>query len=129
MSQRSVEIVRRAVQEFGRETFARGFAWDVRTYRNYPWAASEYRGWSGFLEFCEDWVSPYEEWEHEIEKLLSAPEGRVVAVAHQRGRLRDTHEWVDERYGLVYTVEGGLIRRVEMYRTPEEALEAARLSE
>ena len=55
--------------------------------------------------------------------------GRSVAVAHQRGRLRDTHEWVDARYGLVYTLDGGLIRRVQMYRTPEEALEAAGLRE
>jgi hypothetical protein len=36
---------------------------------------------------------------------------------------------VNERYGLVYTVEGGLIRRVQMYRTPDEALKAAGLRE
>jgi hypothetical protein len=32
-------------------------------------------------------------------------------------------------YGLVYTVEKGLISRADFYATPEEALEAAGLSE
>ena len=122
-------MVRRALAELGHETFARDFIWDVRTFRDYPWCIREYQGWSGFVEFCEEWVSPYDEWDQEIEDLLAAPGDRIVVVTHQRGRLRDTHAWVDEHYGLVYTLEGGLIRRVQMYRTPKEALEAAGLSE
>ncbi len=129
MSEENVEIVRRALGALGHQSFAPDFVWDVRTFRDYPWPVREYQGWSGFVEFCEEWVSPYDEWDQEIENLLGAPGGRILVVAHQRGRLRDTHAWVDERYGLVYAVEGGLIRRVQMYRTPEEALEAAGLSE
>ena len=129
MSQENVEIVRRALTQLGHDLFAADFIWDVGEFRGHPWSASEYRGWSGFFEFCKEWVNPYEEWDHEIEDLLDAPGDRIVAVAHQRGRLRDTHEWVDARYGFVYTFEGGVIRRVQMYRTPEEALEAAGLSE
>ena len=129
MSQQNIEIVRRALAELGHETFAADFVWDVRTFRDYPWSVREYQGWSGFAEFCADWVSPYDEWNQEIEDLRAAPGDRIVVVSHQRGRLRDTHAWVDERYGLVYTLEGGLIRRVRMYRTPEEALEAAGLRE
>jgi len=33
------------------------------------------------------------------------------------------------RYGFIYTVEDGLIRRVEAYATPDEALRAAGLPE
>jgi hypothetical protein len=33
------------------------------------------------------------------------------------------------RYAIVYTVDGGLIRRAQVYATPEEALVAAGLSE
>jgi hypothetical protein len=52
----------------------------------------------------------------------------VVAV-HQRGRLHDSQAWVELRYGIVFEVEEGLIRRVQLYRTPEEALEAVGLRE
>jgi ketosteroid isomerase-like protein len=129
MSQENVELVRRALAELGHQNFAADFVWDMRSFRDYPWSKRQYRGWSGFLEFCEDWVGPYEEWEQEIEEPLAAPGDRTVVVTRQRGRLRDTDEWVEERYGLVYTLHGGLIRRAEMYRTPEEALEAAGLRE
>ena len=129
MSHENVEIVRRALAKLGHETFARDFVWDVRTFRDYPWSVREYHGWSGFREFCEQWVSPYDEWDQEVEEVRAAPEGRTVVVAQQRGRLRGTQAWVNERYGLVYTLEGALIRRVQMYRTPEEALEAAGLRE
>ena len=129
MSEQNVEIVQRALAELGRETFARDFVWDVRTFRDYPWSVREYQGWSGFVEFCEEWVSPYDEWDQSIEGVRAAPDGRIVVMSRQQGRLRDTHAWVDERYGFVYTLEGGLIRRVQMYRTPEEALEAAGLRE
>ena len=50
-----------------------------------------------------------------------------MAVAHQRGRLQDSQTWVETFYGLVYTVEEGLIRRIQVYDTPEEALVAAGL--
>jgi hypothetical protein len=33
------------------------------------------------------------------------------------------------RAGLLYTVENGLLARAEVYASPEEALEAARLVE
>jgi hypothetical protein len=52
-----------------------------------------------------------------------------VEITRQRGRLRGSDSWIEWRYGIVYTVEEGLIRRGKVYATPEEALEAAGLSE
>jgi hypothetical protein len=71
-----------------------------------------------------------DEWEQEIDDVLDAAGSRVVVVLHQRGRLRGTQDWVELlHYGQVHTVEEGLIRRVQLYATPEEALEAAGLRE
>jgi ketosteroid isomerase-like protein len=54
---------------------------------------------------------------------------RVVVTLYQRGRPRGGDSWVEMHYGLIYTVEEGLIIRVQFYATPGEALEAAGLSE
>jgi ketosteroid isomerase-like protein len=56
-----------------------------------------------------------------------AGEDQVLLQAFQRGRLTGSTSWVEFRYGLLYTLEGGKIVRVRAYATPEEALEAAGL--
>ena len=133
MSQENVEIVRRALSEFDdsqllSEAFSPDFIWELRTLRA-PGTSESYRGWDGFFEFFEDWVGAYEEWEQEIRSVLDGGGDHVVVVAHQRGRFRGTSDWVELDYGLVYQVVDGLIRKVMAYSTPEEALEAAGLSE
>jgi hypothetical protein len=45
------------------------------------------------------------------------------------GKPHDSDSWVEMHYGLVYTVEEGLISRTQFYATPEDALEAAGLRE
>jgi ketosteroid isomerase-like protein len=133
MSQENVEIVRRATAEFDEsqplsESFAPDFVWDTRTDRVYP-EQKEFHGWDGFFEFIEDWLDAYDEWDNEIGDVLDAGGSQVVILCHQRGRLQDSQAWVELDYGLVYTVEEGLIRRIQVYDTPEEALEAAGLRE
>jgi hypothetical protein len=48
---------------------------------------------------------------------------------NQRGKLAGSDSWVGLRYGIVYTLEEGLIRRAAVYASPEEALEAVGLAE
>jgi hypothetical protein len=43
--------------------------------------------------------------------------------------LRGSESSVEMHYGIVYTVEEGLIARARLYGTSEEALEAAGLRE
>ncbi len=133
MSQENVEIVQRAIAEFDEsrrlsEVFAPDFVWDVRTLRGYP-EPMEFHGQDGFFEFLKGWVEAYDEWDNEIEDVLDAGGSQVVALVHQRGRPHGSKAWLELHYGLLYTVEEGLIRRVEVYGTPEETLEAAGLSE
>ncbi len=82
-----------------------------------------------FIEFRAGWMEPYDEWEYEAEKFHDAGENRVLVLFHQRGMLRDSDSWIEMHYGIVYTVQEGLITGARMYVTPEEALEAAGLSE
>ena len=86
------------------------------------------RGWE-FLELRTAWMEPYDDFMYEAKKILDAGANRVVATMHQRGKPRGSDSWVELAYGIVYTVEKGLIRRAEFYAPPEKALEAAGLSE
>jgi len=62
-------------------------------------------------------------------ELVDADDDRVVAVVRQRGRLRGAGSWVELRLGIVCTLAEGLIQRMEVFATPDEALEAAGLRE
>lgn len=128
MPQENVELVRESIARFAatrRETglAAPDFVWDMTTFRGWPDAA-EYRGVDEFLEFFRQWSEPYDAWTIEVEDARGAGE-RVVAVVRQRGRLEGTDSWVEARYGALYTIENGRIKRVQWYATPEEAFEAA----
>jgi ketosteroid isomerase-like protein len=90
---------------------------------------SETRGIDEFFEWRAAWFEPYDDYSYSAEKILDAGANGVVATFHQRAKPRGSDSWVEMRYGFVYLVEGGLITRVQAYATPEEALEAAGLSE
>ena len=52
-----------------------------------------------------------------------------MVLLHQRGKTQDSDLWAEMDYGLVYTVEEGLIGQADFYATPEAALAAGGLSE
>ncbi len=87
------------------------------------------RGRDEFLEFRAAWMEPYDDFMYEPKQILDAGASRVVVILHQRGRPHGSDSWVEMDYGLVYTVERGLISRADFYATPEKALEAAGLRE
>jgi len=87
------------------------------------------RGFDEFLQWRAAWIEPYDEWSYEPVKIIDAGANRVVVTLHQRGRPRGSESWVEMDYGLVYTVEEGLISQVEFHATHHEALEAAGVRE
>ena len=74
-------------------------------------------------------MEPYDDFSYEPVKIIDAGGNRVVVTLHQRGKPHGSDSWVEMDYGLVYTVEEGLISRVDFYGTPEAAIEAAGLHE
>jgi ketosteroid isomerase-like protein len=57
------------------------------------------------------------------------PGERVVVILNQRGRSKATGIPVDMRFAQVWTLRDGQAIRMQMYASPEEALEAVGLSE
>jgi ketosteroid isomerase-like protein len=133
MSRENVDVVAASYRQFAATQRPTGFlapdlVWDLRTFRGWP-DQEEYLGPDGFMEFLAKWREPYDEWDLELEDVVDAHDDRVVAVVRQRGRLKGAGSWVELRFGIVNTVAGGLIRRMEVFATPAEALGAAGLRE
>ena len=134
MSQENVEIVRRVTAEFTEshkvlsELVAPDSIWDMRSWPSWS-GQPQFHGRDGFMEFFAEWTGAYEEWGQEIEDIIDAGDNQVLEVNRQRGRLRGSNSWVALRLGILYTLKNGLITRAEVYASPEEALDAAGLSE
>ena len=133
MSQESVEVVRNGIAAFMEserlaEFFAPDVVWDMGTFSGWP-GQSEFCGLDEFNDFLEVWIEPYDQWSYEVEKILDAGGNRVVVTVHQRGKPRGSDSWIDARFAIVYTIEGELIQRGQVYASLDEALEAAALSE
>ena len=131
MSQENVEGVRRGYEhfretgDFQEETVAPGFVWDMSTFRGWP-EQHTYYGLEGARTFIRDWVEAWDDWEVEVESLHDAGD-RVVAILRQHGRSKATGLPVDMRFGQVWTIRDGKQLRMQMYASPEEALEATGL--
>jgi hypothetical protein len=61
--------------------------------------------------------------------VIDAGDSQVVGTTVQHGRLQGSDSWVDLQAAFIYTVEDGLVTRIEVYASPEDALKAAGLSE
>jgi ketosteroid isomerase-like protein len=138
MSQENVELARSALAAFaeldeglvGRERVAEFFAQDViATFSGFLEEETTLRGADEFLKFRAAWMEPYDDFIYEPVKIIDAGGNRVVVILHQRGKPHGSDSWVEMDYGLVYTVEEGLITRGDFYATREKALEAAGVSE
>jgi ketosteroid isomerase-like protein len=132
VSQENVEIVRQAIDAYGRR--------DVEAMRllNSPdvvldwsasrgWLAGVYRGWDEVMRFYADYYDAFEEITFEVESYM--PVGNLVVVpnvAHQRGR--DGIE-VSARAAFVFTLHDGKITRLCLYQELPEALKAVGLEE
>jgi ketosteroid isomerase-like protein len=139
MSQENVELVREALNAFAeldeglvdRQRVEELFAQDViTTFTGFGFVDEQtFRGSEQFIEFRAAWIDPYDDFLYEPRQILDAGGNRVVALLHQRGKPHGSDSWVEMDYGLVYTVEEGLITRGDFYAPSEKALEAAGLRE
>ena len=103
------------------------FVWDMSTFAGWP-ERQTYPGVEGARQFIADWDEAWETWEVEVEDHIDAGE-RVVTIVRQRGRAKATGVAVEMRFGQVWTFRNGLRVRMQMYASPEEALEAAGVRE
>ena len=72
--------------------------------------------------------SAFDSWLVIPEDFIELPENRVLVLVENRAKTKAGVEMA-EAAGAIWTVEGGLIRRLELFADRGRALEAAGLSE
>ncbi len=88
-----------------------------------------YRGREGFIEFFNNFTQDFEDWSGRAERFIDAGDDRVVIIYRQQATGKVSGAQVDWQMGQVSELEDGRVIRTWNYATPEEALEAAGLSE
>ena len=137
MSQENVENLRADLEAWDLEAWKRGEA-DVSlldpevTYEDtiLPDHVGEtYRGHEGVIRATERWIEPYEDLAIELERIVGTGD-RLVSIHRFRARARHTGiEFVDLPVAYLWEFRDGKVIHFRSYRSAEETLEAAGLSE
>jgi ketosteroid isomerase-like protein len=129
MSQRNVEVVRKAFDAAGRGDWNAFFAaysldveWDDRDLR--PEGAAR-RGIEEMREELRIWVGTWVNYRQQVEQMLEVND-QVVVVLRERGEGKGSGALLDHRIGIVLTVRDDLIVKQVLYRDPDDALQTAK---
>jgi ketosteroid isomerase-like protein len=135
MSQENVEVVRRIYDAASRRDSATVLALydpevelDNTRLQIVGGAGGVYHGHDGLRRFFRKWHDSWQKIEYDFDELIEVGE-QVISVVTRRGRGRASGADVEWRGALVWTIRQGKVVRVVWFRTCEEALEAAGLSE
>ena len=107
--------------------YAPDVVWDATHFSEWPEGA--YMGHEGIRRFLAEWLEVWDDFEVGVDQILAAPDGRVVALAWQRGKGRHSGLTMDMKWGQVFTLRDEMIVRVENYDNRSEAVAAAGLAE
>ena len=77
--------------------------------------------------FLTEWLEIWDAFEVGVEEILAVPDGRVVALAWQRGKGRHSGLTMDMEWGQVFMFRDGEIIRIDNYDDRAAALEAVGL--
>ena len=83
MSQENVETVLKAYASFSKgdlTTVLQQLDPEVVSYTAAPLDPAEYRGHEGFLQWCENWLDAFDEFENEVEGHVEVGEAVVLRV-------------------------------------------------
>jgi ketosteroid isomerase-like protein len=131
MSEENVETVLRAYAAFSDgdlTTVLQQFDPEVVSYTAAPLDPAEYRGHEGFLQWCDNWLSAFDEFTNEIESHVDTGEAVVLRV-RQRATGATSGVPVERTFWFVHLFSGERIARIGIHENEEQALEAAGLSE
>ena len=133
MSQENVQVVTASWTAYARgdygaslEAYAENTIWDDTQYRP---DGAVHLGHRALVEVVRTWLGTWTRYELEVEDVLDAGSDRVAVVLRETGKGKGGGVELTNRWGVVMTVRDGKIVHTVVYRTPEEALEAAGLSE
>ena len=140
MSQQNMKVVQRLFEAVraGLESGDPGTLFDSGTvaddleffvFPGLPGLPPSYRGRAGFIAFMRTWTEDFEGWTIEYERLIEAPDSRVVALTLQRATGKGSGVPVEQNFGVVFEIEAGRVIRIRNFPDLAQALEAAGLSE
>jgi ketosteroid isomerase-like protein len=86
-----------------------------------------YRGHDGLRELAAFWTEHFEEYHLEPERFVDLGGDRVMALLHQRGRIRGSGDRVTQPIGYIARIRDGKLAEVHVYFSWEATLEAAGL--
>lgn len=136
VTDRDVEQVRRAFETFdievlrggGLDAYFEEFYDDeavIEHAEGFPVPAPRHIGRDGYGAWFEDTYGAYDDVAWTVEDVQ--PVGRrVLAIARVHGRLRGDPTQLEVRLALVYAMRGHRIAQVQVFLTPDLAVEAAR---
>jgi ketosteroid isomerase-like protein len=90
---------------------------------------SVYTGHEGLRELAASWGQNFEEYRVDVEQAVELDDGRVFALLHQRGRIKDSGAHVEQAIAYIAEFRAGLVTRVDVFFSWEAGLEAAGLRE
>jgi len=135
MSEENAEIARAAIEAAQRKPTPDYEAINTLFHPDHEFVSRDvglegrsHRGAQGYREWLTT-TSEAIEWESTLAELREIDDERVLAVTPTKFRGSQSGAWTEQRNGVVLTVREGRVVRTEVYRSPEEALEAAGLSE
>lgn len=86
-------------------------------------------GHRALVEVVRTWLGTWNRYVLEVEDVVDAGGDRAAVVLWERGEGKGGGIEVSNRWGVVVTVRDGKIVHTVVYRRPEDALEAAGLSQ
>jgi ketosteroid isomerase-like protein len=132
MSQENVEVVRSVYEAWTRNDLpGPGHLFDAQiAYVNPPDAVEPgtRHGLAAFSRAVHDTFEGWATWEIELERLIPAGE-RVAVVVRYRAHWRVSGIDVEAHESALWTVRDGRVVQYEWFHGPDDALEAAGLSE
>jgi ketosteroid isomerase-like protein len=131
MSQENVEIVRRMYDAFDSGDGDAALAYfdsGVVVDASHRVDGRVGHGHKELVAILGEWMGTWDEWREEVEAIRDAGD-RVLVISTQRGRGKGSGAEWQNRFGMLYEIEGGKISRWTIYDDPQVALEAAGLRE
>jgi ketosteroid isomerase-like protein len=131
MSEENVEVVRRAWEAYHRRDNEAALALYDPTIEIDPSEqtgidAGVYRGLEGVQDFFRNWLSSFGDLRTEVEEWIGAGD-QVIAMVRTYGRGKRSGVPVDTVQAHLWTVLNGKLKRLQIFATKAEALEAVGL--
>jgi ketosteroid isomerase-like protein len=133
MSQENVEVVAAHIEAWQAEDAPRALSFldphAVLDVSRTGGIDSAFHGHQAIAEFFRRYAGTFEDFRWEVARLTDLGSGAVLVVLTETGRGKGSGVPVDRSLAALYTVIDGKIARITMFRTEQDAFEAAGLRE